>query len=110
MDGTELAAAPHAFRVGGGSGEESREQPEGALGIALSAAFRTTAPFDLLEREGAGRHRPARPTHDKEHRGRGKRPAHTLAPLAHKLHRNNNNRSGKTGQFHSFPTGERPED
>ena len=110
MDGTELAAALHAFRVGGGPGEESREQPEGALGIALLAAFWITAPFALLEREGASRRRPARRTHDKEHRGRGKRSAHTLAPLAHKLHRNNNNRSGKAGQFHSLPTGERPED
>ena len=55
MDGAELATERHVSRVVGRSDEECREQPEGALGIALPAGFRTAAPSVLPKCEGAGK-------------------------------------------------------
>ena len=54
MNGAELVAEHDAARVADRSGEERREQPDGALGIALPAGFRTAAPSALPEYEGAG--------------------------------------------------------
>ena len=69
MDGAEPAAERHASRVADRSGEERREQPEGVLGIALPAGFRTAAPSVLPECEGAGK-----PVLVERHPGRCGRP------------------------------------